>query len=172
MDVGTLWNTYTQLVFLRETADNVARSLPGVQFFVSCLTATTSGKSGQVVGKQRLIYPGVSYWIAVKDSPDRGYSRSIYSTMKEQVQGGSLKLLLQPIQQSTQEVTNSLYATLKDNNMGSCVRKLINTNPVEAASPVPHSMAQLHCVSVKPQPWMHNAVQQLEMCRFHMDIKS
>ena len=104
-DVQQLQPFWENIMSLREELDGILKETPGVPFFVSCLTATISGK------KKRLTFPGVAYWIASeKDTP----VRSLFDRMQNNGLGAKMKLILQPYQESLDHVCQSMYTVAKD----------------------------------------------------------
>ena len=109
-----------QLVHLRAQLDEYVNGLPGVQLVISAVTATRS--STKKVQDMKL-YPGVAYWV-VLDAASFD-QRALCSFLQTTDSKPTLKLLLQPYQQTEKDITTALSSVLKD-SMEGVVRKLLD----------------------------------------------
>ena len=113
---------WDQVVPLRDQLDQKMKEIGGVIYFVSAITATTSGKKKDAPTQKRLVFPGVAYWLV---SLANFSERDLFNHMQNNGLGATMKLLLQPFQQTEKDLANGLFQVLKD-NMEGCVRKMIN----------------------------------------------
>ena len=157
---------YTEILGLREHMDSLVRTIPGVQYIVSALTATTSGKMKDR-SSPRLIYPGVSYWMVCNDTID---PKVLYKTMADNEAGAKMKLLLQPFQQGEAQISSALYTTVKDNVSGGCVRKIINASAATMGLLTAPPVVKLCMVSMDENALL-GPIEAMSAVRFNMELE-
>ena len=88
-DTQTTENAWRQIVQSREVLDALISTLPNTIYFVSALTATSTGKQ---------VFPAVGYWIvsAAVTSDTKTFMENLYANSV----GAKPSLLLQPFQTS------------------------------------------------------------------------
>ena len=69
------------------------------------------------------MYPGIAYWVIGDDTLDE---TALFRMMQDNQLGATMKLLIQPYQQSKEDLCTALYSTVKDNYDG-CVRRMIDS---------------------------------------------
>ena len=117
-----------RLVELREELDKMVQTLPGVLFFVSAITATSSKNRSQGV-YTHFIHPGVGYWVVT--DPDVGFNQQqLFTTMQLNRFRASMKLLLQPYQQEEKHILNSLHLVLR-NTMDGCIPSMVQASALQ-----------------------------------------
>ena len=117
-----------RLVELREELDKMVQTLPGVLFFVSAITATTSRE--RIEGMTNyFVHPAVGYWVVY--APSVGMDqKDLFCTMQENRLSATLKLLLQPYQHDARHIINSLHLILK-NTMDGCVPRMVQASALQ-----------------------------------------
>ena len=162
-----LWNN---IISLRTNLDARVQEIGGICTVVSAITGTISGV--HKAGQQRRVYPGVAYWIVIKDSAFS--ERMLFNHMNTNKAGATMKLLLQPYQQDEKHLCNALCAALKDNIDG-CVRRLVNraseVKPDPEGAEVQHPIMKVFVVN---NPAEMDRFQQAQVdfrsVRFHMSL--
>ena len=80
-EVDTIWNNIT---YYQQDVCRQLTSVPGVDFFLSDITATTTRAT-------RVVHPGLAFWVAI--DPDLTSEIQIYTAMRNNVFHADLKLM-------------------------------------------------------------------------------
>lgn len=114
---------YEQLAPLRTQLDQHVRDMPGCLMHLSAITATKSAiKKDRDAGDMK-IYPGVAYYVIMDD--EKFNQRDVCNYLQGTQLGLTMKLLLQPYQQTKADVEKALWIVLKD-TMEGCVRRMVD----------------------------------------------
>ena len=117
-------DTWNQILPLRVAMDDMVKSVQGVQFFVSCITASAPSKKPKAgtPGSKYLIRPAIGYWLVSEDQTFN--DRDLFNRMNKNPYGAIMKLALQPFQTDEKAVSNALCNVVKDNWEG-LVRRMV-----------------------------------------------
>ena len=152
---------WENILSLREQLDTIMQSTPGVVYYVSCLTATMSGK------KKKLSFPGVSYWIASKkDTP----VRSLFDNMQNNRLGAKMKLLLQPYQEGVDHIYQSIYTVAKDSVEG-VVRRVLDRQALSLHNAAPFAITKLFSHNEADREWLEGTAEQLRAVKMTIDVE-
>ena len=165
-DQGTR-NLWDQIVQLRYDLDQLVQTLPGLVYFVSAVTATSSQQKTNTSSSTNVkAHPGVSYWLV--SHQQQTDSRQLYTVMHNNRLGANLKLQLQPYQQSEKQYCHALYNTVKD-NMEGCVRRLFDASARTLSIPL-EAIVKIIVADQEATPLLTEAVSQLGAVRFHAEL--
>ena len=152
--VPGLWQN---ILPLRTTVDDLVKSVHGIHFFVSSITASASTtkkkKSPQPeeTGSRYLNRPAIGYWILSENADFN--DRELFNLMNKNNLGASMKLALQPFQRDEKSVCNVLCALVKDNWDG-MVRRVV-AGSVEAhpgySSPDAYNILKVFVAKGRPE---------------------
>ena len=167
----TVWN---HMVKLQSELDALVKQVPGVLLAVSAITATkTTKRKGQEVDTightkpQYNVYPGVGYWIVSDES--EADDRNLFNIMQNNPVGATLKLLIQPYQQTQDTISNILFSVVKDNNHGYVRRKLGNALGTQTTG-LPN--VKLISLSKRTEELCQNVHQRLAEARFPIELEN
>lgn len=160
------------LTQLRSKLDEYVLKLPGLQVCISAVTATRAGKKDGKKNETK-IYPGVSYWVVFQKGNFNCMSLCSALQGADDLMGATPKLLLQPYQQSVNDIGNALNSVLKD-SMEGCVRKI-----VDASAKVTLGQAPGEYPIVKAYAWdsqlksiLNTAKNQLALVKLYMEVET
>ena len=160
-DAHQLQPFWENILNLRDQLDGIMKSTPGVMYYMSCLTATMSGK------KKKLSFPGVSYWIASeKDAP----VRNLFDNMQNNRLGAKMKLILQPYQESIDHIYQSMYTVAKDTADG-VVKKVLERQAACLGNTSPFAITKLFSHFPADREWLEHAAEQLRAVRMTVDVE-
>ena len=161
-------NMWDNIVTLRERLDDLVQNVPGIAFFVSAINATHSLTKTPVGTQHYKVFPGVAYWLVTyRPIADR---REFCTMLQDNDIGATLKLQLQPYQQSDREIRNALFAVVKD-NMEGCVRRMVDTG-ANAVPGVPHPLVRLYNADDEFAQVLEPTLYELHMARFATELRA
>lgn len=123
-DQHFLQSRWENILVERDRLDEyILHEIPGIEVLLSAITAHSKLRSVDGDEKERVIYPGLAYWIVLR----AGFRdiRLLNDKMQKGPFSGTLKILLQPHQTSAKEISNAFLIVLKDTMTG-CVPHLVN----------------------------------------------
>ena len=115
----SLWNSIANM---RDAFDLILKQVPGVECFVSALTATAV-KNKKDTSPKYNIYPRVGYWLVCSEQLNL---RDLYDRMDSNPYGTTMKLVLQPYQKDEKAISSALFSVVKDNIVG-MVRRTVDS---------------------------------------------
>lgn len=139
---------------MRDQLDAMLKNIPSVTFFVSCISATMSGKR-----KKSISFPAVSYWLARQPGVPGSV---IFDKMHRNGLGAKMKLILQPYQETDDAISQSLCVVAKDCVDGIVRRvldRLTSVNGLSETIPV----MKLYSTREGDKTWMQEAAEHLRL---------
>lgn len=150
---------YENLTTFRAELDNRIRTVPGILYFVSCLTATMSGK------KKKLSFPGVSFWIV---SDQAVTFMNLTNALGDKL-GATMKLLIQPYQATAEHAEQVLYTVAKD-CLDGVVKRVLDRLAVSRGLGEPFAITKLH-TQRKERGWLEEVAQSLRSIKVRVDVE-
>ena len=116
-DTQSIW---PNMRYFQKAACDLLQEFPGVEFFLSSITATTS------VGKVKSVNPGLAFWVAIDTRT--GHESQVYLTMRNSRLGAELKILTHKSVPSEVDLqVHYLSIVLKDYGPGFVETKVAST---------------------------------------------